>query len=36
MKKLLKVDKNSTPCSVDIDDELYPNGMRKVPFSQMC
>lgn len=33
MKKL-KINKNFKPCSVEVDDELYPNGIFE--FRQLC
>ena len=35
MKKLLKVDNDFTPCSADIGDELYPNGIFEFNISKI-
>jgi len=35
MKKLLKVDNDFTPCSSDIGDELYPNGIFEFNITKL-
>ena len=35
MKKKLKINKNFNPCSVEADDELYPNGIFEFNITRM-